>query len=159
MDQEKEKEPLESSSEAPEAAGPNQPFLVLAEDDEEIRIALTELLVDDGFEVACVANGKLLVDLLSDCEKERRMPDVIVTDHRMPGYSGVEVLEGLRRVGWNIPVIMITAFGREVGDLAKRLGASAVFQKPFDPDDLRTAALYSSRITKQLEKKKGRDRA
>ena len=116
--------------------------LVLAEDDDEVRFALAELLVGDGFEVVCVPDGHRLVDYLSRCEQEDRLPDVIVTDHRMPGYTALDVLKGLRDAHWRVPVIVITAFGPDVREPARALGASAVFDKPFDPDDLRTAVLY-----------------
>ena len=119
------------------------PLLVLAEDDDDLRSALGDLLAVDGFEVASVRDGTRLVDLMARCAEGRRMPEVIVTDHRMPGISGIEVLERLRRRGIKVPVIVITAFGEEVGDIARALGANAVFEKPFDPDDLRTAVLCS----------------
>lgn len=120
----------------------NRPQLVLAEDDDEVRLALADLFAHDGFDVTCVSDGELLVDHLGRCEARHQLPDVIVTDHRMPGYSSLDILEGLRLAGWNVPVLVITAFGREVQDLAENLGARAVFEKPFDPDDLRTAVLH-----------------
>jgi two-component system, response regulator, stage 0 sporulation protein F len=117
--------------------------LVLAEDDDQIREPLSQILALDGFEVTAVPDGEMLVDHLSRCDAFERRPDVIVTDHRMPGYSGVEVLEGLRDAGWRIPVIVVTAYGPEVTPLARALGAFAVLQKPIDLDDLRTAVLCS----------------
>ena len=64
--------------------------------------------------------------------------DVIVSDERMPGVLGSEVLAGLREAQWPTPFILITGFGDEkTHQEAFRLGASAVFDKPFDLDDLR----------------------
>ncbi len=58
----------------------------------------------------------------------------------MPGWNGLAVLQHLRREDWAMPFIVITAFGDEdTHQEASRLGAAAVFDKPFDVDDLRTA--------------------
>lgn len=117
--------------------------LAIAEDDDDVRNALAQLFVQDGFEVTQVANGELLVQLL---ETSAHFPDLLIMDHRMPGFSGLEILNVLQRMQWNIPVVMMTAFGREVFAAARSLGACAVFEKPFDLDDLRTAVyFYSSR--------------
>ena len=71
-----------------------------------------------------------------------RWPDAIVSDVRMPGHSGLEMLAALRRAGWTTPVVLITAFGdRWVHDQARQLGAAAVLDKPFDIDALRAVLL------------------
>jgi DNA-binding response OmpR family regulator len=117
-----------------------QPYrLTIAEDDDDIRDALARLLTQDGFEVTQVVNGELLVQQL---ESESHQLDMLILDHRMPGYSGLDILRVLHRWGWDIPVIMITAFGKEVFPEARSLGACAVFEKPFDHDDLRAAVHF-----------------
>ncbi len=65
--------------------------------------------------------------------------DVVVSDIRMPGASGLDLLAGLRRDDWTTPVVLITAFGDPGGRHAEayRLGADAVLDKPLDVDDLR----------------------
>lgn len=69
-------------------------------------------------------------------------PDVIIMDIRMPSRTGLEVLADLRKYDCHVPVVLITAFGaRDVHEKARQLGAVAVFDKPFDVDDLRTALL------------------
>lgn len=113
--------------------------LTIAEDDDDIRDTLARLLTEDGFEVTQVANGELLVQHL---ESRRQVPDLLILDHRMPGYSGLDILRVLHRWRWDIPVIMITAFGKEVFPVARSLGACAVFEKPFEHDDLRTAVHF-----------------
>jgi two-component system response regulator (stage 0 sporulation protein F) len=116
-----------------------QPYrLTIAEDDHDIRDALARLLTEDGFEVTQVANGELLVQQLEG----PHLPDMLILDHRMPGYSGLDILRVLHKWGWDIPVIMITAFGKEVFPVARSLGACAVFEKPFDHDDLRAAVYF-----------------
>ena len=115
-------------------------LVVLAEDDDEIREALTAILRSDGYHVRCFPDGDEMVRYLGRCEEGGRLPDLIVMDHRMPGYSGIEILEGLGAAAWNVPVLMITAYGPEIEQMAMALGVRGVFQKPFDADDLRTAA-------------------
>lgn len=123
--------------------GVGRGLVVVAEDDYDLRELVGGLLAADGFEVEAVRDG---AELLA-CLKRRRggdtAPCVVVTDHRMPGLTGVDVL-GMMDVG-GIPVIVMTAYADLVGDEAIGLGASAVFHKPFDPDDLRTAVLYWAR--------------
>jgi two-component system response regulator (stage 0 sporulation protein F) len=117
-----------------------QPYrLTIAEDDDDIRDTLARLFTEDGFEVTQVASGELLVQHL---EGKSQSPDMLILDHRMPGYSGLDILRVLHKWEWDIPVIMITAFGKEVFPLARSFGACAVFEKPFDHDDLRTAVHF-----------------
>jgi DNA-binding response OmpR family regulator len=113
-----------------------RPLLVVAEDDAEIRLALVEVLARAGFDVRSVSSGELLIEELARCRQRNRLPAAVVLDHRMPGHTGLELLRALRTTGWTVPVIMITAFGKEVVDAAKALGADAVFEKPFDPEAL-----------------------
>ncbi|MEZ4272167.1 MAG: response regulator [Myxococcota bacterium] len=119
-----------------------RPRVAIAEDDDDVRCGLAGLFAQDGFEVSCVADGELLVDHLEWCRQNERLPDILILDHRMPGYCGLEVLDGLKSLNWRTPVIMISAFGAEILEAARTLGACAVFEKPFDPDDLRTAVAY-----------------
>jgi CheY-like chemotaxis protein len=64
-------------------------------------------------------------------------PDVIVSDVRMPGWSGLEALEILRAGDQPPPIILMTAFGSaETHALAARLGAAYVLDKPFAVEEL-----------------------
>jgi DNA-binding response OmpR family regulator len=118
------------------------PIVYLAEDDDDIRETMSALLVHDGFEVRAAPDGAMLFDwLFRERGPGARLPDVIVTDHRMPGYCALDILESLSEIQWTIPVIVITAYGSEVRSLAMAYGAQAVFEKPFDPDELRVTAM------------------
>ena len=67
----------------------------------------------------------------------------MVSDVRMPGLTGLEVLEAIRSWEHEMPVLLITAFGdMETINTARRLNTTAVFNKPFDVDDLRIAVMY-----------------
>lgn len=119
--------------------------ILLAEDDEDTREALTSALEIDGHHVVQVADGRHLLEALSSesWPPHRGRPfDLLITDLRMPGWSGIQSLARLRRAYWGTPVIVITAFSEdETREEAENLGA-VLFNKPFDLDDLRTAVLF-----------------
>jgi CheY-like chemotaxis protein len=124
----------------PEVA-PRPRRILIAEDDYEMRRLLVAALRRDGYEVTEADNGlRLLSQLYSPLHYGIRADvDLIISDIRMPGVDGLEVLSGLQSYDGAPPVILITAFGdRQVHAEANRLGAVALFDKPFDLDDLRT---------------------
>jgi DNA-binding NtrC family response regulator len=115
---------------------PDRTRILLAEDDDELRWALTALLLSEGYEVVAVADGRALLEHLGASmllEQREGPPDLIVSDVRMPGISGLRVLEGVRDRGWTTPVVLMSAFGdEETRHQAKALGATAFLEKPFD---------------------------
>jgi DNA-binding response OmpR family regulator len=127
-----------SPGELPKALFPAR--LLLAEDDVELRSLIATSLREDGFEVVEVADGNALVDRLADAmaaDGSLDGFDLVVSDIRMPGFSALEVMTGMRRMLFRTPVVLITAFGdRKTHERARRLGAARVFDKPFDVDEL-----------------------
>ncbi|MDC0746767.1 response regulator [Polyangium mundeleinium] len=123
--------------------------VVLAEDDLEVRLFLAQALRKDGHTVIEIENGTQLLEFLravSQGALEESPPDVIVSDIRMPGKSGLDVLASMREVGWRTPFVLTTAFGDAATHArARAAGAFAVFDKPFDVDDLRTVVLNAGR--------------
>jgi two-component system, response regulator, stage 0 sporulation protein F len=126
------------------AGSPNMIFL--AEDDDDQRSIMSLAQKSDGYDVIEAKDGTELLDLLAMASAVPAMrPDVIVSDVLMPGYSGLGALAALRESIGRVPVILITALrDNEVARDAQRLGACAVFHKPFDLDDLRTAIMNAS---------------
>jgi CheY-like chemotaxis protein len=128
----------------PERELPSAPKTVLvADDDEDMRSLIAETLRADGYRVMEACDGEELLDHLRRAlDDPRERPDVVLTDVLMPKLSGLGVLDALRRVHWNVPVILMTVLGdSSVHTLAKRLGAVGVLQKPIGIEDLRTAVL------------------
>jgi DNA-binding response OmpR family regulator len=119
--------------------------ILVAEDDDEMRHLLVAALRRDGYEIIEARDGTEAVGYLyplvfGDCTAAP--PDLIITDIRMPGWTGIRVLEMVRGGHVPTPVILITAFGAaETHAEARDLGAAGVFDKPFDVDDLRAAVL------------------
>jgi DNA-binding response OmpR family regulator len=116
--------------------------VLLAEDDLEMRRLVAETLRRDGYDVLEAEDGgRLLVHLTSQNQRPEPEVDLIISDIRMPIYTGLEVLARLRDARWTVPVILMTAFGdSETRARAEALGA-VVFDKPFALDDLRTAVV------------------
>ncbi|HEX7481463.1 MAG TPA: response regulator [Polyangiales bacterium] len=116
--------------------------VVIAEDDVEMRSLLATALRADGCEVRTAHNAEQLMhvlDELRETSSSSAAVDLIISDIRMPGMSGLQALETLRKSHGATPVILITGFGDpDTHAEAHRLGAVAVFNKPFDIDDLRT---------------------
>ena len=115
------------------------PFVMIAEDDAELRSLLADTLVEDGCVVRTAADGRELLAMLSAVSRgELRMPSLIVMDVRMPRCSGMDVLTALRLAEWEVPVVIITGFGDgELHATAGTLGATIVLDKPFELDTLR----------------------
>jgi DNA-binding NtrC family response regulator len=134
-------DPRVRSVSTPKAFG-RRPRLLLAEDDDDVRWSLAEILESEGYEVIAVSSGSALLEHLGSAflfEQRTTPPDVIVSDIRMPGVSGLKVLEGVRQRGWNIPVVLITAFGDdETRARAMRLDAT-LLSKPLDLNELQAA--------------------
>jgi len=110
--------------------------VLLAEDDRQMRSLLASALRSEGYTVTECHDGDQVVDRIVTPSHEVDF-DLIISDVRMPGHTGLEVLDAGRQLAGFPPMILITAFGSEsLHARARRLGAVAVFDKPFDIDDL-----------------------
>lgn len=118
--------------------------ILLGEDDAEMRSVLAEALRSKGYTVVECTEGMSLLAQLSSLllspEVAGRDPDhfdLIISDIRMPGVTGLSILEGVQLFDGFPPMILITAFGdEETHAEASRLGVAAMFDKPFDVDEL-----------------------
>jgi DNA-binding NtrC family response regulator len=117
--------------------------IVLAEDDQDMREMLGSLLRRDGHLVLEICDGRdLMAAIICGRLEGNDLADdfLLVTDLRMPGVDGLSAIKAARSQGKQLPFILMTAFGDvNVHDEAQRMGALAVFDKPFDFDDLRGA--------------------
>jgi CheY-like chemotaxis protein len=129
-------------------AGPSRarrPVVLVAEDDDQLRRLIVRKLRRRGCEILAARNGVELAELLVVRAIEalgRHAPiGLVISDIRMPGRTGLEILDMVRGSELLVPVILITGFGDPATHAeAKRLGAMAVFDKPVDLDDLASAA-------------------
>jgi two-component system, NtrC family, response regulator AtoC len=106
--------------------------ILVADDEQNLRRVLVAMLRRDGHEVVQAASGAEAIERLADV-------DVVITDLRMPGADGMEVLRTATRTFPQVPVIMITAYG-SVGQAVEAIKAGAFdyIEKPFEQDSIRT---------------------
>lgn len=124
---------ITSKSAAPSGA-PQKRTLLIVDDEEGPRQSLRVIFKDD-YNLLMANDGSRAIDLA-----RQNKIDVAITDIRMVGMSGVELLEHLKKVDPGIEVIMLTAY--ETVDtlrLALRLGACDYLNKPFDISTMRKA--------------------
>ncbi len=106
--------------------------ILIVDDDAAMRRALTEVLGRGGFTVEQAPSGQHGIERLSG-----EPFDLVVSDLRMPGLGGLNLLREVRRRHPALPVILITAFGTiEDAVSAMKLGAYDFLTKPFSPQDL-----------------------
>lgn len=117
------------------------PEILIIEDEEEMRIALTEVLIRNGYSVHTASNG------IEGLELFNKEPfNMVITDVKMPKISGLEVLKEIKKQSPQIPVIMITAYGTIDNAVeAMKEGAFDYILKPFSAEILDDTVLRAIR--------------
>ena len=101
--------------------------ILVVDDEQNMRIALFEALTRHGYEVLVAEDGRMAVDMV-----ERRKPDLVITDLKMPEMGGLELVRALTQLDGQIPVIVITGYGTvETAVQAMKLGVADYILKPF----------------------------
>ncbi len=117
--------------------------ILVAEDDDDGREALSVALREIGAEVDTVADGGRFLVMIGSFYREgntARAPDLIVADVLMPVCSGLSVFEALRAAGWTTPVILISAMDSPHVRASAACHGATFMHKPLDLDALlRTA--------------------
>ena len=107
--------------------------ILIVDDEENTRIGLSKLLVQEGYQVSCVSNGQEALNFL---DKER--VHLVISDINMPEMNGLMFLRELGRSYPGTNVIMITAYGGVESYLeAMNLGAFEYIHKPVKLDELK----------------------
>lgn len=126
------------------------PRILVAEDEAIIRLDLTEMLTESGYDVLeAVGDGRAAVERATALQ-----PDLVVMDVKMPVLDGISAAEQLGSAGV-APVVMLTAFSdKDLVERASDAGVMAYVLKPFTIEDLRpaiTIALHRWSERKALE--------
>jgi len=101
--------------------------ILVVDDDEDLREVLVFEVERLGFSVGSAVSGR---DALSQLEK--KLPDVVLTDIRMPNGDGIELLESIKKRDLKSPiVILMTGYSDTDSKEALKKGASALLVKPF----------------------------
>lgn len=80
-------------------------IILIAEDEPMILLFYKEMFTKEGFDVLAVSSGEAALT-----EYSKRKPDIILTDIRMPGMSGIELLKRIRQKDKSTPVLIVTAY-------------------------------------------------
>lgn len=112
---------------------PDTANILVVEDEVSMREVLCMLLEGEGYDVTAASDGDEGIALM-----EKDIYDLIITDIKMPGATGFELLDKSKEISPDTLVIMITAFGTmESGVEAMKLGAYDYIHKPFKIDEIR----------------------
>lgn len=99
----------------------------------DFTVRVPDVNGDVGFQVEQAENGEQALERIA-----QQAPDILLLDHKMPGISGLEVLDVVRQNPGDMLVIMITAYASiETAVTATKRGAYDFLAKPFAPDELR----------------------
>lgn len=110
----------------------SRPSVMAVDDQVGVRRLLYEVLKEE-YEVILAASGAEAVEKVM-----AQKPQLVVMDLKMPGMSGMQALREMRRLGYDGPAIMMTAYDElDLVDQAKRLGVQHYLVKPFAVDELK----------------------
>ena len=117
--------------------------IVVADDEPGLRLLLVATLSGAGYEVLQASNGLEAVRL---CEEHH--VDLLLTDLVMPDHEGLETIRRMRQERPDIPVVAMSgAFDGGFLEVARAMGAAAVIQKPFTPDQVVQVSVGSASST------------
>ncbi|MFO7542714.1 MAG: sigma-54 dependent transcriptional regulator [Thiobacillus sp.] len=113
------------------------PTLLIAEDDADLAKLAARVAADVGFDVIVRHDGDAALHAL-----ESDLPDALLTDLRLPGHDGLDLLKASKSLDPQRPVLLMTGYATPMNAIeAFRLGVSDILLKPFDLDVARSALL------------------
>jgi DNA-binding NtrC family response regulator len=121
-----------------------KPRVAVLDDEQRMVDVLAMVLAREGYEVRPFTGPHELLDTL-----EEGALDLLISDLRMPGIDGLEVLRAVRKVDPELPVILLTAHGSVPSAIAAmREGAFDYVEKPFDNDELKALVRRALDLTR-----------
>jgi two-component system NtrC family response regulator len=117
--------------------------ILIVDDEKNYLLVLSEVLQDEGYEVLAAQGGHEALEIQKSSDL-----DLILTDMKMPAMDGIELLENIKALDPDLPVIMMTAHGTiDKAVEAMQKGAYSYILKPFDNERLtiyvkKAVALY-----------------
>ncbi|WP_224983458.1 sigma-54-dependent transcriptional regulator [Geomonas agri] len=113
------------------------PKILIIDDDSSLRRVLEYNLQQEGYDVYTAADGSAGLQLF-----EEKSPQLVITDLKMPGITGFEVLSTVKERAPSTVVIVLTAFGAiDTAVEAMKLGAFHYLTKPFNREELKVTVL------------------
>jgi len=109
-------------------AGSSRPALLVVDDEERILSALRRALRKEGYEIVAADTPQTALQWLS-----RRHFDAVLSDHKMPGMTGLQLLSQARELQPGVALLLITGWTEEIPrDQLTRVGVAALITKPWD---------------------------
>ena len=106
--------------------------ILVVDDDDGVRENLAELFELVGYSILTAGSASEALNKLADHDV-----DLLLTDYRMPGPNGVELIESARRMKPGLRAILMTAFGDSFTEIESvRRGAIGYVNKPFEADEI-----------------------
>jgi DNA-binding NtrC family response regulator len=113
--------------------GKEEQVILIVDDEEGLREGLSKLLEDEGYTVECAEDGEKAIEIVRSTHI-----DLMLTDMRMPGMSGIELLKQVRKIREEIGVIILTGYGEIESYIeAMNFGAMEYVSKPFKVNELK----------------------
>ncbi|MDD3846978.1 MAG: sigma-54 dependent transcriptional regulator [Syntrophorhabdaceae bacterium] len=111
----------------------NPASVLIVEDDTKLRNALKEIMTREGYAVDATESGDIAVSMIKDT-----VYDLVITDLKLPGIDGMDVLRAVQKLARDTSVIIITAYATvDTAVEAMKEGAEDYIAKPFNLDEIR----------------------
>lgn len=121
--------------------------VLVIEDDETARKQMAKAIRKEGYQVLTAEDGRAGLDIF-----KKELPEIVITDLKMPGIGGLEVMQTVKRLSPHVQVVLITAFGGvDTAILALREGVLDYLTKPLDLDQLTVVLGRASEKVKEFK--------
>ncbi|MBW1636341.1 MAG: sigma-54-dependent Fis family transcriptional regulator [Deltaproteobacteria bacterium] len=129
--------------------------ILVVDDERSMRDFLKILLEKEGNDVITAENGLAAFDIL-----QNHTFGAVITDIRMPGMTGIELLEKIKELFPDMPVIMITAFASpDDAVLAMKNGAFDYITKPFNVDEIKSVIESATSKSRRVSENRGQSKS
>lgn len=111
--------------------------ILIADDEQNLLHTMEFILEAANYKVSLAKNGKEALDRVLMAGINETPIDLLITDIKMPGINGLELVKKLKRLHINIPILVITEYGsRKILIDLMRLGCNDYLEKPIDDQEL-----------------------
>ena len=131
--------------------------ILVVEDEKDICVTLEILIERLGHEPHCVSDSAEALDKLIQTHIEVSPMDLLLYDIQIPGMTGANLIETMRRINIATPALVITGFNdKALVERLVHLGCSDFIEKPFTPDDVEQSVKRLVNEIDSIEEKKRR---
>jgi DNA-binding NtrC family response regulator len=109
--------------------------ILVVDDEKHVRVLFERVLVKEGYQVECAASGSEAIDKLAN-----HSFDLVVTDLKMDGLDGLDLIKKGKRAKQDLPFILISGYGTaQTAVSAAKEGVDVFLMKPIDMTELKSA--------------------